>query len=123
MHDNTKSPAPKRKRRAPSPELPPAEAPCCTAIEPLLVPHSRKELAEAILAARGLVQVGRELLESTSEKGASVRLRVYEMLVDWLYGPEHSSPSEDRRKVRIIWDIPGPDHERESNEENPDARA
>lgn len=64
------------------------------------MPRNHRELAEAIFAKKDPVKVGRELLEDTSEKGASVRMRVFETLVDWLYGPQRAASSD--QGVRII---------------------
>jgi hypothetical protein len=79
--------------------------------EPIVMPRNHRELAQAIFAGKSPVQVGRDLLNDTSEKGASVRMRVFETFVDWLYGP-HRAASADQG-VRIIWDIPGPANESE----------
>ena len=80
-------------------------------LEAAPIPRNHRELAEAIFASKDPVQVGRELLNDTSEKGASVRMRVFETFVDWLFGPQR--PSSADQGVRIIWDIPGPEPEPE----------
>jgi hypothetical protein len=79
-------------------------------------PRNHRELAQAILAQCDAVKVGRELLESSSEKGASVRARVFETLVNWQFGKTGATPSIDRPNLRIIWDLPGPPHESEDAE-------
>ena len=85
-------------------------------VEPRAEPRNRRELAEAIFSECDPVQVGRELLTSGSEKGASVRARVFEMLVDWQFG----KPAEAREtKLRIIWDLPCPPRELLDDDDEP----
>jgi hypothetical protein len=74
--------------------------------EPIVMPRNHRELAEAIFAGKSPVQVGRDLLNDTSEKGASVRMRVFETFIDWLYGPQRAAAAD--QGVRIIWDLPRP---------------
>ena len=112
-------PSRKRKRastrkRAASAELP-SHAASITPREPQIEPRNHRELAEAIFAKCNPVEVGCDLLESSSEKGASVRARVFETLADWQFGPQQrpAAPSTDRPAVRIIWDLPCPPRERE----------
>jgi hypothetical protein len=79
-------------------------------------PRNHRELAEAIFAKCDAVKVGRELLESSSEKGASVRARVFETLANWQFGKSAAEPSSGRAGLQIIWDIPGPPRESEEPE-------
>jgi hypothetical protein len=76
-------------------------------------PRNHRELAQAIFAKCDAVKVGRELLESSGEKGASVRARMFEMLADWQFGtrPQAAEPAHPR--IRFIWTIPGPPRESE----------
>lgn len=76
-------------------------------------PRNHRELAEAILTRCDPVQIGCELLASSSEKGASVRARVFETLVNWQFGKTGAAPANDKPNLRIIWDLPCPPHERE----------
>ena len=82
--------------------------------------RSHRELAQAIFSGCDPVKVGRELLESGSEKGASVRARVFETLANWQFGaPARTgapSSSSSTAGVRIIWNIPGPPRESEEPE-------
>ena len=75
-------------------------------------PRNHRELAQAIFAKCNPVEVGRELLESGSEKGASVRARVFETLANWQFG---NTPDEEPERVRIIWDVPRPPRNRPPN--------
>ena len=77
------------------------------------MPQNHRELAEAIFASKSPVNVGRELLNDTSDKGASVRMRVFETFVDWLYGSPRAASAD--QGVRIIWDIPGPEPDPQPN--------
>ena len=83
-----------------------------TAREPHLEPRNHRELAQAIFAKCNAVQVGRDLLESGSEKGASVRARVFETLANWQFGKAPDS-SAGQTRVRVIWSIPRPPRESE----------
>jgi hypothetical protein len=114
------------RRKHPNAEAPaPAEAIVPRSLDPVdtnaVEPRNHRELAQAIAAECNLVQVGRDLLESSSEKGASVRARMFETLANWQFGPQRqaSAPSTGRPAVRIIWDLPCPPHERENSDEEP----
>ena len=72
-------------------------------------PRNHRELAEAIFAECNAVQVGRELLESSSERGATVRARVFETLANWLFGKPGAAGGGSG--VQVIWDVPRPPHE------------
>ena len=74
--------------------------------------RSHRELAEAIFSECDPVKVGRELLQSGSEKGASVRARVFETLANWQFGKAPDS-SAGQTRVRVIWSIPRPPRESE----------
>lgn len=76
-------------------------------------PRNHRELAEAIFAECDPVKIGRELLESGNDKGASVRARVFETLADWQFGQKPASSAPARPRVRFIWTIPGPPRESE----------
>ena len=85
-------------------------------IEPLVVspakqgePRTHRELAEAIFAECGAVQVGCELLQSGSERGAAVRARMFETLANWQFGKP--GPTAGAENVRVIWDMPRPPRE------------
>ena len=72
-------------------------------------PRNHRELAEAIFAECNAVKVGRELLQSGSERGATVRARVFETLANWLFGKP--GPPAGSSGVHVIWDLPRPPHE------------
>jgi hypothetical protein len=110
--------------------IPPAESPqpAPAAIEPRrseppavaerIEPRNHRELAQAISAECDLVQIGLELLQSGTERGASVRARMFETLANWRFGQPAGQPaaagkagSKDGSNVRIIWDLPCPPHE------------
>ena len=77
-------------------------------------PRNHRELAQAIFAECNAVQVGRELLESGSERGAAVRARMFETLANWHFGKSNSAaggPPGRMADVRVIWDLPAPPHE------------
>lgn len=78
------------------------------------MPRNHRELAEAIFAECDPVTVGRGLLEASgSERGASIRARVWATLVDFLLGktaPAGGAAAAPR--VNIVWDLPAPPHER-----------
>lgn len=83
----------------------------------LAEPRNHRELAQAIFAKCDPVEIGRELLESGSEKGASVRARVFETLANWQFGKSNDGQQQGRRNVRVIWDLPCPPHEPREPEE------
>jgi len=75
-------------------------------------PRNHRELAQAIFAQCDPVTVGKELLESGSERGGSVKARVWETLVEFLLGkPAPAGGAASGANVRIVWDLPAPPHE------------
>ena len=72
-------------------------------------PRTHRELAEAIFAECGAVQVGRALLQSSGDRGAAVRARMFETLANWQFGKP--GPPAAAGNVRVIWDMPRPPHE------------
>jgi len=84
---------------------------CQTADETGAEPRNHRELAQAIFAQCDMVTIGRELLESGNEKGASVRAGVFKTVVDWRYGKTDGDSQAGRTTVQIIWDLPGPARE------------
>jgi hypothetical protein len=65
-----------------------------------------QDLMKAIAMERNLVEVGSALLGSAETKGASVRARMFETTLEYLYGkPAAAAPPQDL-PVRVIWDIP-----------------
>jgi len=136
MRNKTPSSTSRGSSRRPRPALPPGrtsakppetEPPVVSSIEPpvaspparnepLVVspakhgePRTHRELAEAIFAECGAVQVGCELLQSGSKRGAAVRARMFETLANWRFGKP--GPPAAAGNMRVIWDIPGPPHE------------
>lgn len=78
-------------------------------------PRNHRELAQEIFAQCDAVQVGRELLESGSERGSMVRARVWETLANWLFGKPGPGPGGKPPAApafRVIWDMPAPPHEK-----------
>lgn len=65
-----------------------------------------REFAQAIAMKRNLVEVGSELLSSNGTKGASVRARMFETTLEYLYGKPAAAPVPEQAPVRVIWDIP-----------------
>ena len=93
--------APRGKRRAKSPRDSPRDS-----------PRNHRELAQAIFAECDPITVGRELLESGSERGGTVKARVWETLVEFLLGkPAAAASAASGANVRIVWDLPAPPHE------------
>lgn len=63
-----------------------------------------RDFAKAIAIKRNLVEVGSALLGNGETKGASVRARMFETTLEYLYGkPVAAQPA---LPVRVVWDIP-----------------
>ena len=73
-------------------------------------PRNHRELAQAIFAQCDPVQLGRELLESDSDRGASVKARVWETLVNFAFGQPAtaSRASATPPRVRVVWNLSDP---------------
>jgi hypothetical protein len=67
---------------------------------------SAREFAQAIAMKRNLVEVGSELLSSNGTKGASVRARMFETTLEYLYGKPAPAPVPEQVPMRVVWDIP-----------------
>jgi hypothetical protein len=65
-----------------------------------------QDLMKAISTQRNLVEVGSSLLGSTETKGASVRARMFETTLEYLYGKPAAAPPPQELPVRVVWDIP-----------------
>lgn len=65
-----------------------------------------REFAQALAMKRNLVEVGSELLSGKETKGASVRARMFETMLEYLYGKPAAAPEPEQAPVRVIWDIP-----------------
>ena len=65
-----------------------------------------REFAQALATKRNLVEVGSALLGSKETKGASVRARMFETTLEYLYGKPAAAPVPEQTPVRVIWDIP-----------------
>jgi hypothetical protein len=65
-----------------------------------------REFAQAIAMKRNLVEVGSELLSSNGTKGASVRARMFETTLEYLYGKPAAAQVPEELPVRVVWDIP-----------------
>ena len=66
-----------------------------------------RELAAAVFRRCDVAEIARSLLENGAAKGASVRLRMWEKLVELYFGKPASAPKrgEEKPEVEIIWDI------------------
>jgi hypothetical protein len=72
-----------------------------------------QELAAAVANKCDLVEVASALLGGKEEpKGASVKARMWETVVEYLYGKPASAPVAETQPLRIVWDLPAPDRER-----------
>jgi hypothetical protein len=72
-----------------------------------------QELAAAVANKCDLVEVASALLGGKEEpKGASVKARMWETVVEYLYGKPASAPAAETQPLRIVWDLPAPDRER-----------
>jgi hypothetical protein len=67
---------------------------------------SAREFAQAIARERNLVEVGSALLGSQETKGASVRARMFETTLEYLYGKPVAAAPPEELPVRVVWDIP-----------------
>jgi len=67
-----------------------------------------QEFAKAIAHKCNLVEVGSQLLQTGEVKGASVRARMFETTVEYLYGKPVSAarPPDGEPPLRVVWDIP-----------------
>ena len=65
-----------------------------------------KDLVKAITMERNLVEVGSALLGNKETKGASVRARMFETTLEYLYGKPAPAPSPEDLPVRVVWDLP-----------------
>jgi hypothetical protein len=75
-------------------------------------PRNHRELAQAIFDGRDPVTVGKELLATDGERPNSVKAKVWETLVDFMFGKQPPAASaQPAPNVRIIWDLPAPPHE------------
>ena len=74
---------------------------------------SGRALAVAIAKRYNLVELGGKLLnDDGNSKGSSVRLRMWETIMEYLFGKPSSHPHhEESARPRIIWDIPAPARE------------
>jgi hypothetical protein len=67
---------------------------------------SAREFAQAIARERNLVEVGSALLGSQETKGASVRARMFETTLEYLYGKPAAAAPPEELPARVVWDIP-----------------
>ena len=83
------------------------------------IPPDARALADAVFARLDPVEVGCHLLEGDDAKGASVKARVWEKLVEYRYGKSTSVTEETPPggALRVVWDIPAPAREVEAAEE------
>jgi hypothetical protein len=65
-----------------------------------------REFVQALAMKRNLVEVGSELLSGKETKGASVRARMFETMLEYLYGKPAAAPVPEQAPARVIWDIP-----------------
>lgn len=67
-----------------------------------------RQLAKAIAQQCDLVAIGSKLLRDGDAKGASVRARMFETTVEYLYGKPAAAASDEPADVNFICDIPRP---------------
>jgi hypothetical protein len=81
---------------------------------------SGRELAAAMAQKCNLVEVGSRLLKAGEVKGASVSARMFETVIEYLYGKPTpiAAVVAETPPVRIIWDIPAPARERATDPED-----
>jgi len=109
-------------RHAPEPSTPESEPteshPPVAKPEPGQTPRhfdTAKDLAAAIAGQCDLVAVATALLgggDGKEPKGASVKARMWETLVEYLYGKPVPAVVAEAPPLRVIWDIPCPARER-----------
>jgi hypothetical protein len=71
-----------------------------------------RQLAKAIAEKCDLVTVGSELLTEGEAKGASVRARMFETTVEYLYGKPAAAPAPPIEQFRVVLDMPCPERDR-----------
>jgi hypothetical protein len=71
-----------------------------------------RELAKAIAQNCDLVAVGSKLLREGETKGASVRARMFETTVEYLYGKPAAAATPEAAQVVFVCDIPRPAREK-----------
>jgi hypothetical protein len=71
-----------------------------------------RQLAKAIAEKCDLVTVGSELLTEGEAKGASVRARMFETTVEYLYGKPAAAPAAPTEQFRVVLDMPCPDRDK-----------
>jgi hypothetical protein len=67
-----------------------------------------RQLARAIAEQCDLVAIGSKLLRDGDAKGASVRARMFETTVEYLYGKPAAAAPDESAEVHFICDIPRP---------------
>jgi hypothetical protein len=67
-----------------------------------------QQLAKAIAEKCDLVAVGSKLLSEDESKGASVRARMFETTVEYLYGKPASAAAPEAARIVFVCDIPRP---------------
>jgi hypothetical protein len=67
-----------------------------------------RQLAKAIAQQCDLVAIGSKLLRDGDAKGASVRARMFETTVEYLYGKPAAAASDETADVHFVCDIPRP---------------
>nr|HEV7954849.1 hypothetical protein [Candidatus Acidoferrales bacterium] len=67
-----------------------------------------RQLAKAIAQQCDLVAIGSKLLRDGNAKGASVRARMFETTVEYLYGKPAAAASDESAEVHFVCDIPRP---------------
>jgi len=76
-----------------------------------------RQLAKAIAQKCDLVAVGSKLLRDGEAKGASVRARMFETTVEYLYGKPAANPTPEAAQVIFVCDIPRPAREKKVPEQ------
>lgn len=71
-----------------------------------------RQFAKAIAEKCNLVGIGSALLQGKETKSASVRARMFETTLEYLYGKPAAAQTPEPPPVRIILDMPAPDREK-----------
>ncbi|MGB6199252.1 MAG: hypothetical protein WA871_05825 [Candidatus Acidiferrales bacterium] len=78
-------------------------------------PRTQRELAQEVFKRHNPVDMACELLKSDGTKGASIKVRVWEKLIEFGFGKTRTE-SVTPVDIPVVWDIPGPDPDPESDD-------
>jgi len=75
-------------------------------------PCSARDLARRVFSQHDMVEIAGELLRGDAPKGASVKARVWEKLIELAFGKQRTEPAPLKDPVEVIWDLPCPEREK-----------